>query len=52
MYDPSDRTGRIPGVLEDVGALPLPVLEGLNEHIACVAQGVPGTAVADVASGT
>ncbi len=48
IYDPSDRTGRIPGVLEDVGALPLPVLEGLNAHIARVSEGVPGTAVADV----
>ena len=48
IYDPSDRTGRIPGVLEDVGVLPLPVLEGLNAHIVRVSEGVPGTAVADV----
>jgi lysophospholipase L1-like esterase len=48
LYDPSDRSGRIPGVLEDVGALPLAVLEGLNAHIARVSHGVPGTALADV----
>ena len=39
---------RIPGVLEDVGVLPLSVLEGMNAHIARVSQGVPGTALADV----
>src|SRR5471030_358537 len=31
IYDPSDRTGRIPGVLEDAGVLPLTVLEGMND---------------------
>jgi len=48
IYDPSDRSGRIPGVLEDVGMLPLSVLEGMNANIARVAEGVRGTAVADV----
>jgi lysophospholipase L1-like esterase len=48
IYDPSDRSGRIPGVLEDVGVLPLSVLEGMNANIARVAEGVSGTAVADV----
>ena len=48
IYDPSDRSGRIPGVLEDVGMLPLSVLEGMNANIARVAEGVSGTAVADV----
>ena len=33
IYDPSDRTGRIPGVLEDAGVLPLGVLDGMNAHI-------------------
>ncbi|MDQ2664519.1 MAG: GDSL-type esterase/lipase family protein [Gemmatimonadota bacterium] len=48
IYDPSDRSGRIPGVLEDAGVLPLSVLEGMNASIARIAEGVAGTAVADV----
>jgi lysophospholipase L1-like esterase len=48
IYDPSDRTGRIPGVLEDAGVLPLSVLEGMNAHIARLADGTPNTAIADV----
>ncbi|MEO8335851.1 MAG: GDSL-type esterase/lipase family protein [bacterium] len=48
IYDPSDRTGRIPGVLEDAGVLPLSVLEGLNAHIERLAEGTPHAAVADV----
>ena len=42
IYDPSDRLGRIPGVLEDAGALPLQVLDGLNERIRTLARGTPG----------
>jgi lysophospholipase L1-like esterase len=48
IYDPSDRIGRIPGVLEDAGKLPLPVLDGLNAHIRTLARGTPGVALADV----
>jgi lysophospholipase L1-like esterase len=48
IYDPSDRTARIPGVLEDAGALPLSVLNGMNDHIRRLAEGTPNTAVADV----
>jgi lysophospholipase L1-like esterase len=48
IYDPSDRTGRIPGVLEDAGVLPLSVLEGMNAHIARLADGTPNVVVADV----
>jgi lysophospholipase L1-like esterase len=48
LYDPSDRLGRIPGVLEDAGALPLPVLDRVNEHIRTLARGTPGVALADV----
>ena len=48
IYDPSDRTGRIPGVLEDVGVLPLPVLDGMNQHIRTLCEGTPNTALADV----
>ena len=48
IYDPSDRLGRIPGVLEGAGALPLPVLDGLNERIRTLARGTPGARLADV----
>jgi lysophospholipase L1-like esterase len=48
IYDPSDRLGRIPGVLEEAGALPLPVLDALNDRIRTLAAGTPGTALADV----
>jgi len=48
IYDPSDGLGRIPGVLEEAGALPLSVLDGLNERIRTLAAGTPGTALADV----
>lgn len=48
IYDPSDRTGRIPGVLVDAGELPLSVLEGMNERIRTLAEGTPGCVLADV----
>jgi lysophospholipase L1-like esterase len=48
IYDPSDRLGRIPGVLEEAGPLPLPVLDGLNERIRTLARGTPGVRLADV----
>lgn len=48
IYDPSDLTGRIPGVLANAGPLPLDVLDGLNDHVRRLADGTPGTALADV----
>ena len=48
IYDPSDRLGRIPGVLEEAGVLPLEILDGMNEHIRTLADGTPNTALADV----
>jgi lysophospholipase L1-like esterase len=48
IYDPSDRLGRIPGVLEEAGVLPLEILEGMNDHIRTLAAGTPGVALADV----
>lgn len=47
INDPSDGIARIPGVLEDIGALPLGVLKGLNEHIRALARGTPNVLVAD-----
>jgi len=48
IYDPSDGTAHIPGVLEQVGALPLSVLDGLNDRIRALAFGTPRTLLADV----
>jgi lysophospholipase L1-like esterase len=48
LYDPSDRTGRIPGVLEAVGTLPIAVLDSMNEHLRTLAEGTPNAALADV----
>lgn len=50
VYDPSDATGQIPGVLERVGALPIATIEGLNTSIRRLAEGTPGTRVADLHS--
>ena len=48
IYDPSDGTGTIPGVLENVGPLPLEVLHRMNACIATLAEGTPGAELADV----
>jgi lysophospholipase L1-like esterase len=48
IYDPSDGLGRIPGILENVGVLPLHAQAGLNAAIRTLAEGTPGTAFADV----
>lgn len=48
VYDPSDGTGRIPGVYDDAGKLPLDVLDMLNDHIRALAVGMPRVRLADV----
>jgi len=48
VYDPSDRSGKIPGVFEDAGPLPLEVLDRLNAHIRRLASGTPRAVLADV----
>ena len=48
IYDPSDRTGRIPGVYDDYGPLPLDILDRLNDHIRALALGTPHVLLADV----
>jgi lysophospholipase L1-like esterase len=48
IYDPSDRLGKIPGVLEEAGKLPIEVIDGLNDRIRALAFGTPGAALADV----
>jgi hypothetical protein len=47
VCDPSDRTGRIKGVLEDAGPLPLRALDAFNVHIRDEVSTVPGVRVAD-----
>lgn len=48
IYDPSDRTGRIPGVFEGPGLLPLDILDRMNDHIRALALGTPRMLLADV----
>ena len=47
IYDPSDRTGKIPGVYDDA-PLPLAILDTLNAHIRTLARGTPNVVLADV----
>ena len=47
VCDPSDRTGKIPGVFDDAGPLPLEVLDRLNVHIRSLASGTPRIMLAD-----
>ena len=48
IYDPSDRTGRIPGVHEDIGRLPLHPLDLVNERIRAFASGMPRTLLGEI----
>lgn len=48
VYDPSDRSGRIPGVYDDAGPLPLDILDRFNNHIRALASGTPNVLLADV----
>ena len=50
VYDPSDRSGKIPGVYDDAGPLPLEILDRMNQHIRSLATGTPGVLLADVYS--
>jgi len=47
VFDPSDRTGKIPGVYDDRGPLPLEALDSLNTHIRTLARGTPNVLLAD-----
>jgi lysophospholipase L1-like esterase len=48
VYDPSDGTGRIPGVYEELGVLPIDILDRLNDHIRALALGTPRVLLGDV----
>jgi lysophospholipase L1-like esterase len=48
IYDPSDGTGAIPGVYDEIGKLPLDILDRLNDHIRALAIGTPRVLLGDV----
>jgi lysophospholipase L1-like esterase len=48
VYDPSDRTAKIPGVYDDAGPLPLEVLDRLNDDIRALGRGTPNVLLADL----
>jgi lysophospholipase L1-like esterase len=48
VYDPSDGTGVIPGIYDDVGPLPIDILHRFNDHIRVLALGTPRVLLADV----
>jgi lysophospholipase L1-like esterase len=48
VYDPSDDTGKIPGLFDGAGKLPLEALHVLNDGIRGIAATSARTAVADV----
>lgn len=48
VFDPSDRTARIPGVLEEAGKLPLHLLDAFNERLRTISAGTRGVAVGDI----
>ena len=47
VYDPSDGTGLIPGVYDDIGPLPIEILHRFNDHIRALAVGTPRALLAD-----
>jgi hypothetical protein len=48
IYDPSDRSGRIPGLFDDDRQFPLDGLDALNTHIRKLGGGTPHTVLAEV----
>jgi lysophospholipase L1-like esterase len=48
VYDPTDGTGRLPGLSESYGRLPLQYLDRFNDHVRNTVDGTPGTMLADV----
>jgi lysophospholipase L1-like esterase len=48
LFDPSDRGGRIPGVYDELGPLPLDIVDRFNDHIRALAVGTPRVLLADL----
>jgi lysophospholipase L1-like esterase len=49
VSDPSDKTGKIPGVFDDRGVLPIDVLDTFNDFVRTLASGTPNVLLADAA---
>jgi lysophospholipase L1-like esterase len=47
VYDPTDGTGRLPGLSESLGRLPIEYLDRFNAHVRETAHRTPGAALAD-----
>jgi lysophospholipase L1-like esterase len=47
VYDPSDGSGLIPGVYDELGPLPIDILSRFNDHIRVLALGTPRALLAD-----
>jgi lysophospholipase L1-like esterase len=47
VYDPTDGTGHLPGMADDLGKLPLEELDRLNDRIRARANATPRTLLAD-----
>lgn len=48
IYDPTDGTGMLPGVSEQLGALPMELLDTFNDAVRSLAASTPGVVLADV----
>lgn len=48
VYDPTDGTGILPGVSEQLGALPMELLDRFNDAVRSLAAATPGAVLADV----
>ena len=48
VYDPTDGTDELPGVSEQLGALPMELLETFNDLVRDLAHNTPGARLADV----
>lgn len=48
VYDPTDGTGRLPGLSESYGRLPIEYLDRFNDHVRAMVRRTPGAVLADV----
>lgn len=48
IYDPSDGSGKVPGVYDEYGPMPMDVLDRVNDHIRGLALGTPRVLLADL----
>lgn len=48
VYDPTDGSGRLPGLSESYGRLPIEYLDRFNDHVRAMVRRTPGAVLADV----